>query len=60
MVINSMKYFLKEGTKNVWANGMMSLASILVMICCLILTGGAALLSINIRNILKNIETTNS
>ena len=60
MVINSIKYFFKEGTKNVWANGMMSLASILVMICCMILTGGSVLLSINISNLLKNIETKNS
>jgi cell division transport system permease protein len=60
VVINTIKYFLKEGTKNVWANGMMSLASILVMVCCLLLTGGSVLLSVNIRNILKNIETKNS
>jgi cell division transport system permease protein len=60
VVINTIKYFLKEGTKNVWANGMMSLTSILVMACCLLLTGVSVLLSVNIRNILKNIETKNS
>ncbi len=60
MRFSSIKYFIKEGFKNVWVNGMMSLASILVMICCLILTGGAVLLSINISNTLKSIEEQNT
>lgn len=60
MKLISIKYFLKEGFKNVWINGMMSIASILVMICCMILTGSAVLMSVNISSTLKTIESRNS
>lgn len=54
------KYFFKEGCKNIWSNGMMSASSILVMICCMILTGGAMLISVNLNKTLKSIENQNS
>lgn len=60
MKLISIKYFLKEGFKNVWINGMMSVASILVMVCCMILTGSAVLMSANISFTLKSIEGKNS
>ena len=60
MKLISIKYFLKEGFKNVWINGMMSIASILVMVCCMILTGSAVLMSVNISSTLKSIEGKNS
>lgn len=60
MNIGNIKYFLKEGFKNVWTNGIMSAASVLVMVCCMILTGGAVLLSINLNQALKSIENKNS
>ncbi len=60
MNTHSLKYFLKEGFKNVWINGVMSAASVLVMTCCMILTGGAVLLSMNLNQALKSIENQNS
>lgn len=60
MKLVSIKYFFKEGFKNIWINGMMSVASILVMVCCMVLTGSAVLLSANIRSTLKGIEGRNS
>lgn len=60
MNIHYLKYFIKEGFKNTWANGIMSAASVLVMICCMILTGGAMLLSINLSHALKGIENRNT
>lgn len=60
MSTRSIKYFLKEGLKNVWVNGVMSAASVLVMTCCMILTGGAVLLSMNLNQALKSIENQNS
>ena len=60
MKLISIKYFLKEGFKNIWLNGMMSAASILVMVCCMVLTGSAVLLSANISSTLKGIEGRNS
>ncbi|MGN1043424.1 MAG: permease-like cell division protein FtsX [Acutalibacteraceae bacterium] len=60
MNIHSIKYFLKEGFKNLWINRVMSAASMLVMICCMILTGGAVLLSYNVNAALKSVENKNS
>ena len=60
MIINSFKYFIKEGFKNIWVNRIMSAASMLVMICCMILTGAAVLISYNVNHALKSIENRNS
>ncbi len=60
MSMETFKYFLREGFKNVWINGVMSAASVLVMVCCMILTGGAVLLSFNLNQALKSIENRNS
>lgn len=60
MNVHYLKYFIKEGFKNTWANGIMSAASVLVMICCMILTGGAMLLSLNLSHTLKGIENRNT
>lgn len=60
MKVSSLKYLLSEGFKNVWKNWMMSVASIGVLVLCLLLTGAAALFSMNISNALKSIESQNS
>ena len=57
---NSIRYSLKEGIRNVFSNGVMSLASISVMVCCMVLTGSAMLLSMNLSKILKSVENQNS
>lgn len=41
-------YLFREGIKNIWTNRMMSIASVIVLVSCLILTGTAALFSVNI------------
>lgn len=53
-------YLLKEGIRNVWSNRTMSLASIGVLISCLILTGAAVLLSMNINQMMQSVEGNNS
>ena len=60
MSMSSIKYFLREGFKNVWVNRVMSAASMLVMVCCMILTGGAVLISYNVNHALKSIENRNN
>ncbi len=57
---SSFKYLLKEGFKNIWSNRMMSLASMAILICCLVLTGVAILFSINLNVAMKSVETGNS
>lgn len=60
MNAHSFKYFVKEGFKNLWSNSIMSAASVLVMVCCMILTGSALLVSLNINSALKSVENKNS
>ena len=60
MKISSVGYLIKEGFKNVWSNRMMSIASIGVLISCLLLTGAAMLFSMNVNSVMKSIEDENT
>ena len=53
-------YLLKEGIRNIWSNRTMSLASIGVLVSCLLLTGSAVLLSMNINQMMASVEGNNS
>lgn len=59
MKLSGLPYLLKEGLKNIWTNRMMSLASVIVLISCLIITGTAALISVNVRTLIANIGDDN-
>lgn len=52
-------YLAKEGVKNLWHNRTMTLASICVLVACLLLTGFAMLFSLNISNAMTEIEGDN-
>ena len=52
-------YLFKEGLKSVWNNRLMSIASICVLVSCLVLTGSAVLFSQNVTEIVKAIEGQN-
>ena len=52
-------YFVREGIRNVYSNGMMSIASVSIMVCCLITMGMSFLTSENIKILLRNIEKNN-
>lgn len=53
-------YLLREGVQNIWSNRSMSLASIAVLVSCLMLTGAAVLFSMNISSAMKSLEGNNS
>ena len=59
MKASSIGYLFKEGFKNVWKNCMMSVASIGILLLCLLLTGASVLLSLNINKALATIESKN-
>ncbi|MCH5321636.1 MAG: ABC transporter permease, partial [Eubacterium sp.] len=59
MTGSSFKYLTKEGFRNVWTNRMMSLASICVLMSCLVLIGSAAMIFLNIDSLLARIEEEN-
>lgn len=57
--MSSFGYLIKEGFKNVWVNRMMSLASVCVLISCLLLTGTAVLFTINVGHVMQNMDGQN-
>ncbi len=59
MKLSSCGYLIKEGLKNIWTNRMMSLASIVVLASCLIITGAASLISINVSTLISKIGDDN-
>ncbi len=60
MGIHSIGYLFKEGVKGLWKNRTMSIASICVLISCLLMTGLAGLLSINLSATMRTIENSNT
>ena len=58
--MGNLGYLIKEGFKNIFNNRMMSLASIGVLISCLVLTGSAIMLSVNVSNIVADVGDSNS
>ena len=48
MKLSSIQYLLREGFRNLWQNRFMAIASIGVLVSCLLLTGGAYLVFLNI------------
>jgi len=55
----SFSYFISQSFKGLWRNGVMSVASILVLMSCLIVMGSFALLVVNIDYNLESIGTLN-
>lgn len=57
--MSSFGYLIKEGFKNIFNNRMMSLASIGVLISCLVLTGSAVWLTVNVTNSVDSVSDSN-
>lgn len=58
--MRSIGYLFKEGIRSLWNNRTMSIASIAVLISCLLLTGTAVLLTLNMQSTMKSIEGNNN
>lgn len=59
MKFGSVKYLIKEGFKGAWANRLMSLASIGVLVACMVVIGLAILISENVTMAIGNLEKQN-
>lgn len=59
MNMSSVRYLIKEGFRNTWVNRMMSVASIAVLMSCLILIGSALMIFANIDALMSRIEDEN-
>ncbi|MFQ8600547.1 MAG: cell division protein FtsX [Oscillospiraceae bacterium] len=52
-------YLMKQGLQSLWKNKLMSVASVAVLTICLVLIGGAVLLSINVNSMVGYVEQQN-
>ena len=59
MKLSNLGYLIKEGIRNIWSNRMMSLASIGVLLSCLVLTGAAVMASLNVKTIVDKVGDSN-
>lgn len=55
----SLGYLTKEGFRNLWVNRMMSVASIAVLMSCLVMMGTAFMVLVNVERILNIVEEEN-
>ena len=60
MKMGSIKYLAGEGVKNVWVNRLMTIASVGVLVACMVLIGLALLISFNVDLAIGNLEKQNS
>lgn len=59
MKLGSIRYLIKEGFKGTWANRLMSLASIGVLVACMVVIGLAILISQNVNMAIGTLEQQN-
>lgn len=59
MKMGSVKYLVGEGVKNTWVNRLMSLASVGVLVACMVIIGLAILISENVNVAVGNLEQQN-
>ena len=55
----SIRYLTGEGIKNLWANRLMTIASVGVLVACMVIIGLAMLLTMNINEVMSNLEKEN-
>ena len=56
MSINSLGYTIRQGFKNIFRNGMFSVASIATMVACIFLFGAFFSVIFNVNSLVRNIE----
>lgn len=55
----SLGYLTREGFRNIWVNRLLSLATVVVLVSCLVIVGSGALIFLNINSVLDLIEAQN-
>ena len=59
MKMRSFRYLTVEGLKNIWVNRLMSIASIGVLVACMLMMGVAIILTLNVDKALGQLEEQN-
>lgn len=55
----SLAYLTKEGFRNIWVNRLLSLATVVVLVSCLVIVGSGSLIFLNINSLLDLVEGQN-
>lgn len=55
----SLGYLTREGFRNIWVNRLLSLATVVVLVSCLVIVGSGTLIFLNISSVLDLIEDQN-
>ena len=56
MKLRKLGYLIGSGFKNIWANKLMSVASVGVLVACMAMMGGSIILTDNIDKAFRNVE----
>ncbi len=59
MKLSSVKYLVGEGFKNTWTNRLMTIASVGVLVACMVIIGLAVMISENVNMAMGNLEKQN-
>ncbi len=59
MKLSSVRYLVKEGVKNTWTNRLMTIASVGVLVACMVIIGVAVMISENVNMAMGNLEKQN-
>ena len=57
--MNRIGYYLKEGTRGVFAHGLSSLMTVVIILACLLIMGTCGLIALNVSNIVTDLEGQN-
>ena len=56
---SSIKYLTREGFRNLWVNRLMTLASVTVLLACLVIIGVGSMMYFNLNSLLDKVEEQN-
>ena len=59
MFVNQMWYHIKEGTRSIFTHGLMSFASVCMIVACLLIMGSFSLVALNLNGMLQELEDEN-
>ena len=57
--MNRLGYYLKEGTRGVFAHGLSSVLTVIIILACLLIMGTCGLIALNVSHIVSDLEGEN-
>ena len=57
--MNRLGYFLKEGTRGIFAHGLSSFLTVVIILACLLIMGTCGLIALNVSHIVNDLEGQN-